>query len=266
MDIANNERINHFLGVSKAVCESWERVTGKKMSLCYNPIALDEPKKIIRIVSAQRFTKEKGKDRVIKLYNALERRGELFQLDIYSNQEFFLGKHATFHEPNLDINCYFGDYDYYLSLTDEEGYGYSVVESLLRGTPIIATPCKVFKEIGLDETNSIFLDFDCSNLDEVVDKIFTKKFNFKFEPPKCQLGDFLLEGESTYEGEKLVKVKCIKNFFDLEARVGRIIDDTWECSLERYEMLHDLSLVEEEYGIREEETKRTIKKATRKTK
>lgn len=52
-------KITKLIGVSKAVCESVEKLTGKHCELVYNPIDVDEPKRVLKLVSATRLTPEK---------------------------------------------------------------------------------------------------------------------------------------------------------------------------------------------------------------
>ena len=81
----------------------------------------------------------------------------------------------------------------------------TAVESLTLGTPMIVTKIPSFYEQGLDETNSIFVDFDLSNIDEVV-KRMGKKFTFKYEP-KPEIWGELLKGKRK---EKLNPVEVTK--------------------------------------------------------
>ena len=57
-------KITKFIGVSKLCCDSFKEVTGKDCELIYNPIILEKPKKVLKLISATRLTKEKGKDRI----------------------------------------------------------------------------------------------------------------------------------------------------------------------------------------------------------
>lgn len=86
--------------------------------------------------------------------------------------------------PKLDIQNEIVKADFLIQLSDNEGYCYSVIEALTNGIPVIVTPVPVFKELKINEKNSIILNFDCSNLDEVIDKIQTKKFDFTYKAPE----------------------------------------------------------------------------------
>lgn len=86
--------------------------------------------------------------------------------------------------PKLDIQNEIIKADFLIQLSDNEGYCYSVIEALTNNIPVIVTPVPVFKELKINEKNSIILNFDCSNLDEVINKIQTKKFNFTYKAPE----------------------------------------------------------------------------------
>ena len=57
-----DERIIEHYGVSKAVADSYKRISGVDVKVCYNPLTLDKPKRVLHLISATRLTKEKGKD------------------------------------------------------------------------------------------------------------------------------------------------------------------------------------------------------------
>ena len=67
-----NPKINEYIGVSQSVCDAFTELTKLPCTLCYNPITIDEPKKVLYLISATRLTREKGKDRILKLAKALD--------------------------------------------------------------------------------------------------------------------------------------------------------------------------------------------------
>lgn len=223
--IVNNHRITRFVAVSQLAADSFYNLTGIKAEVCYNPLCLEEPRKLIRLCSAQRMTREKGKHRIDVLTKELEKysfsHNVTYMWDIYTDspREKFSNR-VTFHQPDLNINQILGYYDYFVALSDNEAFCYSAVEALCRGTPCVITPCPVFDEIGFNEKNSIKLDFDCSNVEHVVEQMFNKNFDFKYEPPKDNIENLLNKTPSTYipteENGWKVKIKCIRNYFDLQ--------------------------------------------------
>ena len=68
-------KITKYLGVSKQVCETYKEITGYDTELCYNPIELEKPKRVLNLISATRLTPEKGKRRIKKLATLLENAG-----------------------------------------------------------------------------------------------------------------------------------------------------------------------------------------------
>ena len=65
-------KIDEYIGVSQSVCDAFTELTNLPCTLCYNPITLEKPKRVLYLISATRLTKEKGKDRILKLAKALD--------------------------------------------------------------------------------------------------------------------------------------------------------------------------------------------------
>ena len=249
VEIAHDPRINRHLACSKTAQESFYAITGVMPELCYNPVSLDSPKRVLKLCIAQRMTNEKGKKRILSLIKELDKYCLLhdtdYQLDMYTNDPHTVDNpHITYKVPTPNANRFFGYYDYVISLTDAEGYCYTVVESLIRGTPVVVTPVPVFQEIGVNSKNSITLEFDCSNVAQVVDDMFTKKFKFKYTPLESTLGDFLDKTKTDYS-YSLVTVRCKNVYRDMQlertVRVGELLT----LEKERAEYLKALDLVVE---------------------
>lgn len=242
-----DKRINKFLACSKTARDSFYEITGVKPEVCYNPVSLDEPKRVLRLAIAQRMTNEKGKKRIEKLIKELTRYCMIndtnYVLDVYSNDTSPIDdEHVYNRTPSPDVNRLFGSYDYVISLTDAEGYGYTVVESLCRGTPVVITPVPVFTELGCNERNSIVLEFDCSNVSSVVEQMFTKKLKFKYTPKKSTLDDYLIKEKNTYL-EDLTTVKCIAHYRDMQFDKTIREGDILTVDKERADYLVSLGLV-----------------------
>ena len=256
-NIAGDKRIDHFVAVSKLAAQSFFEITGVMPEICYNPIVLDEPKKMIRLCSAQRMTSEKGGERIKKLISALDKycynNDCEFRYDIYTTDpKLNISNSVYYYPPTLDVNRLFGYYDYFVALSDNEGYCYSVVEALCRGTPCVVTPCPVFDELGLNETNSIRLNFDCSNIDEVIDKMFNKKFKkFKYTPPATTFETLIAKDPTTYTVEEkersqveYLKVKPIRKFYDIvTGQLHNVGDAPFEADISRAQYLSGKGLV-----------------------
>lgn len=217
-DIPNvSKKINKYLGVSKRVCETYSEIINQDVELVYNPLEIDKPKKVLNLISATRLTHEKGKDRMIKLAKILDDAEIPYLWTIFTDDERKIeNPNIIYMKPKLDIINYIANSDYLVQLSDNEGYCYSVVESLLVGTPVIVTDCPVFKEIGVNEKNGFILDFDMNNVP--INEIYKGLPKFKYEPKKDNWDKLLAKGKSTYQKDlkTMVLVKCIQDYNDIE--------------------------------------------------
>lgn len=206
-------KITKFIGVSKLVCDHFKELTGKDCELIYNPVCYDEPRKILNLISATRLTKEKGKDRIIKLAKLFDAARIPYLWKIFTNDVNTINNpNIIYVEPRLDIIDYIADADILVQLSDDESFCYSVVEALSVGTPVIVTDCPVFKELGIkDGVNGWICDFDMSNVD--VEKIYNTKLDFKYTPPKDTWGDELVKGKKEYKRNKALNtLQATENF------------------------------------------------------
>lgn len=250
MDVKPNThpKITKYLGVSKQVCDTYEEVTGYKTELIYNPIELEKPKKILNLISATRLTKEKGKDRMVKLAQMLDNAKIPYIWTIFTDDVKVIDNpNIAYMKPRLDITNYIANADYLVQLSDNEGYCYSVVESLCVGTPVIVTECPVFKELGIGNgKNGFVVNFDMSNVP--VEEIYKGVPKFTYKPKESNWEKFLAKGKSTYEEEKNapVKVRALINFNDMDndGILREKNKSEWICDRERAEYLESKNAVE----------------------
>ena len=212
-----HKKITKYLGVSKQVCETYKEVTGFYTELAYNPIEIDQPKKVLNLISATRLTPEKGKNRIKKLASMLDKAGIPYLWTIFTDDINEINNpNIVYMKPRLDIINYIANADYLVQLSDNEGYCYSVVEALSVGTPVIVTDVPVFKEIGVNKDNGFILDFDLS--DVPIEQIYKGLPKFEYKPKEDNWITFLMPGKSLYKEElkMKVKVKCIKDYIDIQ--------------------------------------------------
>ena len=57
-------RVTDYVAVSDAAAKGWTELTGEPCKVIYNPLALDKPKRVLRLISATRLTPEKGRHRM----------------------------------------------------------------------------------------------------------------------------------------------------------------------------------------------------------
>ncbi len=205
----NIPKINHYIGVSQAACDSFTELTGKPCQLCYNPITLDPPKRTLRLVSATRLTKEKGKDRMIKLAKALDDANIPYEWTVYTNtKDTIKNPHVIYKNPTLEINGKLKEADYVVQLSDSESFCYTMVEALMLGTPVIVTPWNCLKELKITNEYGFILPFDMSEIP--VEDIYKKEFNFKYTPPLDNWNNILSPGKSQYQED-------LKSLFEVAA-------------------------------------------------
>lgn len=237
-----------YLGVSKLVSENWEKLTGIKCENVYEPVVLEKVDKPLMLLSATRLSSEKGWERMKKLCDVLNENKINFQWFIYTDTQKDPCENMVFLKPRLDITDKMGGYSAFVQLSDNEGFCLSVIESLMRGTPVIATDLPVLKELGLNEGNSIILPFDMSEIPiEKIRNIHNLKFDYK--PPKDLWGNFF---DTEIIGREEIKVRATDAF-----RVKGLVDtqleripqkgEEWTVTYQRYEQYKKF---EEKYKVK----------------
>ena len=249
-----HSKINEYIGVSQDVCDAFTRLTGLPCKLCYNPITIEKPKRVLYLVSATRLTREKGKDRILKLAKALDDAGIPYIWIIFTNDTKII-KHPRiiFMEPQLNIRDYIVKADYVVQLSDTEAYCYTMIESLLLKVPVIVTPWPVLKELNIDEKCGFILPFDMTNIP--AKEIYEKEFDIKYTPPKDIWNNFIYPMKSTYkeECEALYLVEALdtyerKNFIDIELGFKPNPGHKWVVTKDRLDMLLGENDTQEQYA------------------
>lgn len=246
--------INRVLAVSKDSAEAYTRLTGIPCEVCYNPLEVDAPNKVITLMSATRldpYTENiKGTARIQKLLEALDRycekTGDDYMWLMFStNSDVIQHPKLLFMEPRLNLTGFQIRVDYGVQLSDNvEGFNYTTNEFLSYGIPMVLTPCNVYKECNITDEMAIFLDFDCSNIDQVAEDIFNKKFHFSYKPPKSNWSEILATPAKKTRPKKLNLIKVVATK-ESELRhvkiteVNRIVKEgeEFETSPERAEIL-----------------------------
>lgn len=213
-----NKKINKYLGVSKVVCDSFKEYTGLDIELCYNPIIIDKPRKVLNLISATRLTAEKGRDRIVALGRLFDENNIPYLWTIFTDDvNKIKNPNIIYMKPRLDITDYIANADYLVQLSNKgEGYGYTPAEALTLGTPVIVTPCPAFLEIGVkDKENAFVLDYDLNNVP--IQEIYKGLPKFEYKAKKDNYDKLLAKGENTYKKEmnKIVKVKSKKDYYDI---------------------------------------------------
>ena len=236
-------KIDKYIGVSQAVCDAFTDITHIPCELCYNPITIEKPKRVLNLISATRLTREKGKDRILQLAQALDNANIPFIWTVFTNDtKEIQHPRIIFMEPQLNIRDYIVKADYTVQLSDTEAYCYTMIESLMLGTPIIVTPWKCLNELKINNQYGFILPFDMKDIP--VEDIYNKTFNFHYEPPKDIWETFLTTAPSTYQEELNAKyiVEALKtyqdrNLKDVQLGVVPSPGSRWTVTKDRLDLL-----------------------------
>jgi len=225
----------------------------KPIIQCYNPLTLEKPDKILRIVSACRLEDEtKGGKRTFELINALDRYcdkyGKHYLWTIFTNSmpDEIKSPNVAIMKPRIDVRPYIADSDWLVQVSNNmETYCYSMNEALEYGVRVVRTPLSVAKELNIPKNAELVLDWDCKNVDDIAKRMFEPKTKFAYKVPKTGWDTILAQKPSnyTYKNNK-VRIKAIKPYYDIDL-CQNVSNWTpaWEVSEERAKELVDKKLV-----------------------
>lgn len=233
-----NPLIDRYIAVSQVAADDFFNISGYMPEVMYNPIKIDPPKKILHLISATRITEDKGSiwENMLKLAKKLDEKHIPYLWFVFTNNKKIKSpnKNIIFMDPELDISKFIADADYLVQLSKTEGYSYSVVESLILGTPVLCTCFPATKEIGvIDGENGYIFDMDLSNVD--IEKIYNHipKFNYEIRNSGDKWLDLL--GEEHEIIDDMVWVRCcIKDgFTDMVEDKRRKFKEEWQVPYSR---------------------------------
>lgn len=262
-----HDKIKSYIGITKYVSKAFKDMTGKETIFSYNPLSVETKEKPLILLTASRLSPEKGKHRMQNLINELDRQKVNYIWFVFTNDKAALrGKNIIWLEPTLDISKWYDIADYLVQLSDTECCSYAINEMLYRNKPVIVTPLPYLSEIGVeDNKNAYILNFDCSNVKEIVSKITTIP-KFEFKKLQDNYDNIVIKGKSKYEEMKKmeVKVKVIKPFKDMQnGNIQRHMNEEFICSKLRAEYLVENKAAEIIEEIKPIETKEEISKPKR---
>ena len=237
-------KINKWVAVSKDAAEAFTQKTGLECEYAYIPIEYDFNRQRLIITAAQRMDTMKGAELIIKLEQELNRQKVPHIIWVFTNKfDKYLGENVIYMKSRLDLLNYVKGSDFFFCGSKFESYGLSKVEALCMGVPVIRTPLKVDEELGIDDSNSITIDFDGSNVEEVVNQMLTKKFNFKYKPVEDKWEKYLNKDKSTFDPSNiLVRAKVSYDDIILGHKNS---GDIFYVDEERFEYLEGIKYVEE---------------------
>lgn len=251
-------KLSRIIGVSKyakAQIEKQKEIQNvdKPAEWCYNPLTLEKPDKVMRLISACRLEdRTKGGDRTLKLIEALdkycEKTGHHYLWLLFTNgvTKTITSPNVAVMNPRTDVRPYIADSDWLVQISnDMETYCYSINEALGYGTRVVRTPLSVAEELKIPKEGELVLDWDCGNADEIAEKIFEPKQEFAYKPPKDSWSKLLVKKPSTYTfKDEKVLIKPVRAYYDME--LGRNVsnwDKPWEVDVERAKELYKKHLI-----------------------
>ena len=235
-------KATRYIGVSELVSKNFTEITGgTPCETSYNPIVIERKQPpILKFISATRLSSEKGLARMQKLVEMFD--FPFIWLVFTNDANFIAHPHVFTVEPTLDVLPYVQEADALIQLSDNEGFCLSVVESLMLGTPVIVTDLPVFKELGLNEQNSIIVGHDMKDIP--LDRIrnIRNLKGFSYNPPDDGWDKLLISHKSKYKKEVPVKVKATEKYEELgvmDAVEGKILPAGYEFDVtpERFDIL-----------------------------
>lgn len=243
LHVTIDPRINKYIAVSNAAAKEFEELTGIKCEVIRNPLTILETdiKPILYLVSATRLTKEKGKSRMEILGNLLNEKGINYLWLVFTNDsESINNPNIIYVKPRLNVIDYLYSLKgkcYGVQLSDCEGDCYFTRECEALGIPLLVTPVESFKEQGLvDGLNCYYLPFDMKNID--IDKIVNNIPEYKPFGYIDRWDKELINVKSKYKEVNMkVKVKCIRQYYDVELKRDVVLNEELIVSRQRADQL-----------------------------
>ena len=243
--LSTNPLIDEYIAVSQTVADDFYKLTGHMPRVIYNPIYIEKPRRVLKIISATRISDDKGSiwERMKILAKKLNDAKLPFIWLVFTNSKRVSDVPNVYFVPaNLKITDYIADADYLAQFSKTEGDCLSIKESLSVNTPVLCTNFAAALENGVvDGVNGYIFDMDMSNID--VDKIYNEipKFEGRIKKSEKEWKELLGPERKIQEKEEMVKVRCVTpyGFQDYEENKFRKRDSVWTCTRERAEHLED---------------------------
>jgi glycosyltransferase involved in cell wall biosynthesis len=170
----------HHVCVGKNVGKKFTKVTGYKCDkVIYNllPDLTQHPKQeneILTLITATRFSKEKGVERMLKLSQLIPIPYKwlmygLITSDYAKNLAKQFPTEVEFKGYSNNVLPEIAKADYLVQLSDTEGMPYALLESLSQLTPVISTDYPAAKELITDGVNGYILDMQIANYKKIFD-------------------------------------------------------------------------------------------------
>lgn len=189
-EVGDIPEYDEIYACSKVASEYFEKATGIKPKVMYNPIDVEIKEEPLILGVFSRLSKEKGKDRIIYLLDKLIEQNKEFLMLIFTDLPFdYPDSRVVFIKPTLNNLGWMKKCDYVVQLSDTEAGSLTLQESLKLGIPLIVTKLPILEEFGINNSNAKILEFDMSNLD--IDDLWNIPFGIWKEPVSQEWEDIM---------------------------------------------------------------------------
>jgi len=105
--------MNKVYAVSNVARDSLKRLTEQEVFTLYNPVEIDKPRKLLKLISATRLTQEKGEGRIKKLSEELDKKGIPYIWHIFTDRPpEKVSKNIILMQPRYNMSDYIAQADY----------------------------------------------------------------------------------------------------------------------------------------------------------
>lgn len=232
--------IDRYIAVSQTAANDYYKLTGLMPEIMYNPVYLEKPKRVLKLISATRIAEDKGSiyEKMKIFANALVDADIPFIWLVFTNNTNIKPtiKGFVFMPSELNISNYIAEADYLVQFSKTEADCLSVKESLSLGTPVLVTNFAAAIENGVvDGKTGYIFDMSMTNID--VNKVYNNipKFEYKVKRSEDKWKELLGEEQKNIKEDKKVHVQCAYQwgFDDYEYGVFRKKGDKWYTNYER---------------------------------
>lgn len=236
--------IDRFIAVSQTAADDFYSITGIMPEVMFNPLYIEKPRKVLKLISATRISDDKGSiwEKMKILAKKLNNANIPFIWLVFTNNTNIKTniKGMVIMPSELNITDYIAEADYLVQLSKTEGFAYSLVESLSLGTAVLATNFAAAEEMGLvDGKNGYIFNMEMDNVD--VDNIYNHIPKVSYTMKKSEKEWLKLLGPKSKKKTKdeIVKVMCIKREGFEEPSTGkwRRYKEKWECAIDDAEYM-----------------------------
>lgn len=180
------DQADEIIYVSGVAADSFKDPEGHVIHNLTDP---QDTNKMITLVSATRLSYEKGGQRMIQLARLLDRHNIDYTWYVFSDEHLpDAPANMIFKRPTLNIKPYIKAADFVVQLSDQEAFGFSIVEAWELGTRTLTTPLPVLSEIGFEEGKQGFtLPWNVDECENIEEMLFSEYRPFKWRNPNREI-------------------------------------------------------------------------------